>query len=419
MKSKKLLSVVLLVVFGFSIVLTGCGSNNGGGTAEEGPIKIGAIVSLSGAKADIGQDDKRGLDFALKKINESGGVLGRQLELIYEDDKGDPTTCVSAGEKLVNKDNVDAIVGTYGSTEVYALLGALKKYEPIVVLSGAGAPKVEAQFGQEDWFFHLYPWSYYYWSTAADFLDKTEPRPTTIALAYEDTLYGTDHSTYAKKYMEQKGFEIVAYESFKSGATDYTSLITKFKNLNPDVFLFIGYVGDAILLTKQAKELDFNPKMYLDTLGVGQEQYKDALGSSSDNVVGIVPWSPACQYPASEEYSGLLPSTQDWVKEFEEIYGRVPTDRAVMEYVSLVSLAQAIEKAGTTDKEAVKAELNNIKTMTPMGYLEFSESDEGGLLQGFKSMVIFQWQNGEKVVIFPEESANGEILYPTPAWNQR
>ncbi|MBI5606799.1 MAG: ABC transporter substrate-binding protein, partial [Deltaproteobacteria bacterium] len=247
-------------------------------------VKIGVILPLTGTNAVLGQEEKRGVDMAIEKINAAGGCLGKKVELIIEDSKADPTVIVSAAEKLINRDKVVALNGGYTSVETLAFLAAMKKYEPVAVWQGGGAVKIDKMYGKERWFFMLHPRSPDYQYTLAAYLSTIQPKPKTIAIAYEDTSYGVDHSKVAKEALTRAGFELVAFEPFKSGSLDYAPLVTKIKGTNPDIFYFIGYAGDAILITKQAKELGFSPKMLLDTVGVGFPEYYDSLKKDAEYV---------------------------------------------------------------------------------------------------------------------------------------
>jgi branched-chain amino acid transport system substrate-binding protein len=382
-------------------------------------MKIGVILPLTGPTAVIGQEEKRGVDMAIEKINASGGALKKKVELIIEDNKGDPTVIVSAAEKLITRDKVVALTGGYSSVESLALLAAMKKYEPVTVWQGGGAVKMDQMYGKERWFFMLHPRSPDYQRNITDFLSEIQPRPKRIAIVYEDTSYGVDHSKVAKQYLTEKGFELVTFEPFKSGTLDFSPLLTKIKGAKPEIFYWIGYAGDSILLTKQAKELGFTPKMLLDTVGVGFPEYRDSLKKDSEYVCGIEVWAPSTRFPASAQYPQFFPKTGDWVAEYQKRYNREPNYWSIISYVSLITLTNAINKAGATDKEKLITALEATDTMTPMGHMKFFKNQFGAIHQSFHEMVVFQWQKGEKVTLWPKKGAGGTLWYPLPDWEKR
>ena len=388
--------------------------------AAEDEIRIGAVWGLTGPTAGVSQEGRRGMEMAQELINRKG-VLGKKIRVIFEDDKADPAVGVSATEKLITQDKVVAFVGGVGSTICNAMLGAFEKYNPrpIGVLTGCGATTIEQRFGKDRGYFFVHPWEYYYQSTMRDFLLSLTPRPQTVFIAHEDRLYGTSHAKMADEYFREAGFKVVAREGFKSGAPDLTPLLTRAKGMNPDVFYWIAYGADAILITKQGKELGFNPRLYASTVQLGTQEYRDAVGlDNAEAFVGITVWEPNASFPVSREWPDLLPSTRDWVREYTARYKREPHYYAIMSYVALVAAAKGIEAAGSLDREKVVAAIEKINTMSPMGPLRFSPS-KFAVNHAFKQMMIFQWQKGQKALLFPQDAATGTVRYPFTPWTQR
>lgn len=382
-------------------------------------IRIGSVWGLTGPTAGTSQEGRRGTEMAQEFINKKG-VLGRKIRVIFEDDKGDPAVGVSAVEKLITQDKVHALVGGYGSTICNAMLGAFQRYtpRPLAVLTGCGATTIEQRFGQEPSYFFVHPWEYYYQSTVRDFLASLSPRPQTVFIAHEDRLYGTSHAKMAEDYLKEAGFKVVAKESFKSGTPDLTPLLTRAKGMNPDVFYWIAYGADAILITKQGKELGFNPRMYISTVALGTQEYRDAVGTeNAEGFLGVTVWEPISNFPASREWPDLFPSNKEWVREYTARYKREPHYFAVMGYVALVATAKAIEAAGSLDRDKVAAALARIDTMSPMGPLKFTPS-KFARYHVVKQMFVFQWQKGEKVLVFPKEVATGTLHHPFPGWRR-
>lgn len=373
-------------------------------------IKIGAIIPLSKASfAEAGEEQRRGFLMALDEINKSGGVLGKKVDLIIEDDQGQPSVGIAAAEKLITRDKVVALIGGYSSTVTYAQLNAIQRYKPLVAWIGASSTKVEHAFGPKEWFFHYHPWDYYRQSTVRDFLLGINPRPKTVAIAYEDGIYGTSSRDYAVKYLKEKNFKIVFDEGFKSGSSDFTPMLTKIKNVNPDVFYWVAYAGDTTLIMKQAKEIDLNPKLFL-SVAINFPQYKPSLGATGDYVAGVDVWIPGMK----------LPETVAWMKKFEKLYPkRTPEYWVPLAYTNLMTVVDAIKRAGTTDKDKVIAAMKKTHYNSPLGLITFEKSEEGGLHQAIRQQIITQWQNGVSQVVFPENEATAKLLYPTPKWSSR
>jgi len=373
-------------------------------------IKIGAVLPLSKAAfAQAGEEQRRGLLMALEEINQAGGVLGKKVDLTLEDDTGEPSVGIAAAEKLLTRDKVVALIGGYSSTITYAQLNAIQRLEPFVAWVGASSTKVEHEFGPKRWFFHYHPWDYHRQSTIRDFLLGLSPRPKAVAIAYEDGIYGTTSRDYAVQYLKEKGFEIVFDERFKSGSSDFTPMLTKIKKANPEIFYWVAYAGDTTLLMKQAKEIDFNPKLFL-SVAINFPQYKSSLGATGDYVAGVDVWIPGMK----------LPETVKWMEKFNKAYpGRTPEYWAPLAYSNLMTVVEAIKRAGSTDKEKLIAAMEKTDYNSPMGKMTFKKSEEGGLHQAIDEQIITQWQSGVSYVVYPASKATGKLIYPTPDWKKR
>jgi len=403
MKLKKIIMLIIILSLILPLSLISCKKEEKPEAKE--PIKIGAVIPLSGgAFAQAGQEQRYGLLMAEREINEKGGILGRRLELIIEDDQCKSETGIAAATKLITQDKVVALIGGYSSTITFAQMNAIASYEPIVVWMGASSVKVEHEFGPKKWFFHLHPWDYHRQKTVVDFLESINPKPKTIALTYEDGIYGTTSAEYFRKYAQGK-FEIVFDEPHKSGSSDFTSLLTKAKAKNPDIFYSVSYAGDYLIQIKQAKEIGFKPKGFVIVAPLFPG-YKDSLGKDGDYVVGVNPWAPTLKI---EGLSDWLERFHKWFPEKQEIEYWVP-----LAYANLMCVADAINRAGSLDKNKIIEALEKTDLMTPFGRLTFKPSDEGGLHQAFTDLVMVQWQNLEPVVVFPKNLAGGNYIYPIP-----
>jgi branched-chain amino acid transport system substrate-binding protein len=398
----------MLGLWGMGLILAGffCG----GPVMAQDTIKIGAVLPLSKAAfAQAGEEQRRGLLMALEEVNQAGGVLGKKVDLIIEDDTGEPSVGIAAAEKLLTRDKVVALIGGYSSTITYAQLNAIQRLEPFVAWVGASSTKVEHEFGPKRWFFHYHPWDYHRQSTIRDFLLSISPRPKKVAIAYEDGIYGTTSRDYAVKYLKEKGFEVVFDERFKSGSSDFTPMLTKIKKANPEVFYWVAYAGDTTLLMKQAKEIDFNPKVFL-SVAINFPQYKPSLGATGDYVAGVDVWIPGMK----------LPETVKWMEKFNKAYpGRTPEYWAPLAYTNLMTVVEAIKRAGSTDKEKLIAAMEKTDYNSPMGKMTFKKSEEGGLHQAIDEQIITQWQSGNSYVVYPASKATGKLIYPTPNWKNR
>lgn len=403
---KRWLAVLVFICI-FSLVLSGCGEGKEpAGTGEE-PIKVGIIIPLSGSAADSGQQMRNGYLTALHEIEENGWILeGREIELVFEDGKGDPTTAVAALEKLVTRDHTEIILGTISSTVDVALAEPMLRYEPIFGCTGGASSSVEGAFGDAKWFFHYHPWEYDNVRSLGEAMIEVGG-PGKLVLAYEDGIFGTSNIEMIKEILAPQGFELVKTLPFKSGSADLSSVLTQAKNIEHDYFIWIGYPADATTMASQMKEINYAPKL---TVGY-TPGWPDGFGDlpEGEYMTALGMWSPTIPTAA----------TQKFVEDYTAVAGEAPkTYWAAMAYVNLLTMADAIDKAGSTDKEAIIAALEAGSWETPLGTLKFHQSRVSPHA-GFDYQVLMQWQNGKLEVIAPEELATAESVYPVPAWNER
>ena len=370
--------------------------------AQDGsPIRIGVPLPLTGPLAGAGTQLQWGIEYAAKEANDAGGVFGRQLELIIEDTKGEPNTSATVAAKLGGQDKVDAVVGGFGSTSDFALLSAIQRYEPIFVHPGSSSVRLEENFGKNPWYFHVYIWDYHRQKAAVNFF-KSVPGLKTVAIAYEDKLYGTDGSKFTEKFAKEAGLEVVMNEPFRAGTPDFSPILNRVKALDPDVLFVIGYSGDNLQVARQSQQLGIKPKLIV-TQGAGEK--RSDFVDAGDGVVVLDLWSS----------KQTTPGLAEWVKKAEAARGGEVVSTAVQGYVAMRTLIDAAEAAGKWDKDTIIAKLSEMTFDTPYGKVKYGPSDLGGLHQLIteKTMIAVQYAPGGGFdVVWPEDKAAAKLVYP-------
>lgn len=368
---------------------------------DKPPIKIGVPLPLTGPLAGAGTQLQWGIQYAAKEANDAGGVLGRQLQLIIEDTKGEPNTSATVAAKLGGQDKVDAVVGGFGSTADFALLSAIQRYDTIFVHPGSSSVRLEENFGKNPWYFHVYIWDYHRQKAAVNFF-KSVPGLKTVAIAYEDKLYGTDGSKFTMKYAKEAGLDVVMNEPFRAGTPDFSPILNRVKALNPDVLFIIGYSGDNLQVARQAQQLNIKPKLLV-TQGAGEK--RSDYGKAGDNVVVLDLWSS----------KQTTPGLAEWVKKANEARGGEVVSTAVQGYVAMQTLIDAANAAGKWDRDAIIAKMSEMTFDTPYGKVKYGPSDLGGLHQLIteKTMIAVQYQpDGGFEVVWPDDKAAAKLVYP-------
>jgi branched-chain amino acid transport system substrate-binding protein len=228
----------------------------------------------------------------------------------------------------------------------------------------------------------------------------------TVALVNEDTLFPKATVQGTIELAKKKGLQVVFVEAYPKGNTDFSAILTKIRAANPDVLGGATYFDDAVAITRQMKELNVNPKMYGVTVGGDLPKFYELLGKNAEFVYGSTQWEPELPYPGAKEFS------EAHKKEFP---GADLSYHAAGGYGGCQVLVEAIRRAGSLDGEKIREQILKLDTNTVYGGFKV---DQDGF-QISHRMVTFQWQEGRKVIVWPDELATGKPLFPTPPWSQR
>ena len=368
----------------------------------QGPIRVGASISLTGTYAALGQNQHRGYQLCMKHVNDKGGVLGRKLEFVIYDDQSQPATGVRLYEKLITQDKVDLVLGPYSSAITEAVANVNEKYKMPMVAPMASTTSIFKK-GRKFVFMVQSP-AEVYLEGLIDVAAKNGLK--TVALINEDTLFPKASVQGTVELAKKKGLQVVFVEAYPKGNTDFSALLTKLRAANPDVLGAATYFDDAVAITRQMKELNVNPKLYGVTVGGDLPKFYELLGKNAEFVYGATQWEPELPYPGSKEFLAA------YTKEFP---GADLSYHSAGGYAGCQVLVEAVRQAGSLDgeklREAIlKLDYNNV-------YGGFKVDADG--FQVSHKMVMFQWQDGKKVIVWPDELAAGKARFPTPPWNQR
>ncbi|RME81359.1 MAG: branched-chain amino acid ABC transporter substrate-binding protein [Caldilineae bacterium] len=385
-----------------------------GAPAEEMPakvIRIGAAVSDTGKYAREGGDTRHGYLLWLDWVNEEyGGIkVGDErykVELIMYDDEGDPDTTAKLVEKLITEDKVDFLLGPYSSGLTKSASAIAEKYDMIMV-EGNGASESLFERGFKNLFGVLTP-AGNYTQSALEAVSKQGAK--SVVIAYEDTAFPTSVAEGAQRWAQEYGMEILAVETYPKDVADVSSIMTKFKDLNPDVFVGGGHFNDALLFVRAAKELDFSPKAMIITVGPSNPKFVQEVGADANYIIGPTQWEASMSY--EDPYFG---TAKDYYDRYLAKWGEPPTYQAAESTATALVLQLAIEQAGSLETAAVREALKNMDITTFYGPIKF---DETGKNVG-KPMGSIQIQDGEIVVVAPESAAVADLIYPMPPWSER
>ncbi len=371
------------------------------GALAQAPIKIGASLSLTGTYAQPGSYQKEGYELCQDHLNAKGGLLGRKIEFVFYDDQSMPATGVRLYEKLITEDKVDAVMGPYSSPITEAVANVSEKYQKVMVSPLAATTSIFKK-GRKYIFMVISP-AEAYLDGLVDMAAKRGLK--TIAVINEDTLFTKASAVGVAEIAKKKGMQAVFQEAYPKGNTDFSALLTKLKAANPDVIAASTYFDDAVAITRQMKELNVNAKMYGVTVGGDLPKFHELLKQNAEYVYGATQWEGNLPYPGQKEF----------VDSYQKKFGHEPVYHSAAGYAGCVIYGEAVKRAGTLDSDRVRDQLLKLETRTFFG--DYKVDGDG--FQVAHKMVMFQWQDGKKVTVWPDDLANGKPRYPTPGWGQR
>jgi branched-chain amino acid transport system substrate-binding protein len=367
----------------------------------QGPIRIGASLSLTGTYAKLGKNQHEGYQLCEKDLNAKGGLLGRKVQFVVYDDQSMPATAVRLYEKLITEDKVDAIMGPYSSPVTEAAVNVTEKYKKVMVAPLAATTSIFKK-GRKYVFMVISPAEVY----LEGLIDMAAKRGLkTIAVVNEDTLFSKAAASGAVELAKKKGMQVVFTEAYPKGNTDFSALLTKVKAANPDVLAAATYFDDAVALTRQMKELDVNPKMYGVTVGGDLPEFYDTLKQNAEYIYGATQWEPTLPYPGNQE----------WFETYRKEFGHDPSYHSAAGYAGCVIYAEAAKRANNLDADKVREQLLKLEMRTIFG--DYKVEADG--FQVAHKMVTFQWQKEKKATVWPDDLAKAKPLFPTPPWTSR
>lgn len=358
-------------------------------------VKVGVVNSLSGVFAAFGERYNTGMQVAAEEINANGGINGEPLELIIQDDRSDAQSALAAVEAL-NKQNVPLIIGSYASgiTGPMSRVATRQKI-PFIVLGSADDSITKPG---SDWVFRAKHNSTIVANVYFDYFDylrESNEGMNKIAIMYGNGAWPTSVSEEGIRQAKARGYDVVGTQAYDQGTTDFRPILNKFRASSPDILLTSSYADDGIAIARQIVEVGLGTKVVAIDTASSMYSFIEQVGPNSENIVSAVSWSPDVQYEGARELYDRLKEKAKEDPSFYEAEG----------YLALTVAADALRRAGSVDREAVRDALAKTDLKTPVTNVKFDDYD------GFKGQnpiqsVIVQIQDGHHVTVFPENLAS-------------
>jgi branched-chain amino acid transport system substrate-binding protein len=388
--------------------------------AQAPEVAIGIIYPLSGASAQIGVDAQKSFETALDIINKDfdfnlplargeglPGLGGAKIRLVFADHQADPQKGRAEAERLITQEKVCAIIGTYQSAVAVTISQICERYQIPFMSADNSSPSLHRR-GLK-FYFRAAPHDEMFSAAMFDFFDAMKKKGTkidTLSLFHEDTIFGTDSGNAQLKLANERGYKVVADIKYRSNSPSLSAEVQQLKAGNADVLMPSSYTTDGILLIKTMAELGYKPSSIVaQDAGFSEKALYDAVGDKLEGVIsrGSFSLDLAAKRPMVGKINAM----------FKERSGKDLNDFSSRQFMSLIVMAEAINRAKSTDGDKIREALTATdipgeNTIMPWKRVKFDEMGQNN----DADPVLLQYVGGKFVTIFPPQAAVAEALWP-------
>ncbi len=392
--------------------------------AQVKEVLIGAIYPMSGAGAQTGIDARHAMETAVEIVNESielnlplgpGAGLphlgGAKIRVIFADHQGDPQKGRAEAERLITQDKVVALVGAYHSSVAAVVSQVADRYQIPFLAADSSSPSLHRR--NLKWFFRTSAHDEMFSTAMFDFFADLKKRDGIsvdgVSLFFEDTIFGTDSSNVQRKLGAERGIKILSETRYRANGPSLTSEVQQIKSAGAKVLMPSSYTTDAILLMKTMGELGYKPDAIIaQAAGFAEQAFLEAVGPKADGVIsrGSFALDIAAKRPMVAEVNAL----------YKKRSGKDFNDNSARQFTGLLVMADAIDRAGSTEAAAIRAALQKTdipgeRTIMPWAGIKFDEAGQNANA----SPVLMQLQGGVYRTIWPFDVASAPVVWPMPA----
>jgi branched-chain amino acid transport system substrate-binding protein len=380
---------------------------SGSATAGGAPIKIGVSLPLSGDFAEPGKGIKEGYEAWADDVNKAGGLLGRQVQLIFRDDASDANRVTSDYESLISRDKVDLVFGPF-STRLVIPGAKVAEANKMLFLEPAGAAPDVFKQGFEYLFYAAPAVADDHYDYLAEYIVAMpeDQRPKTAAYAAMDDPFAQGTAYGLKDAMEKAGIKTVASEVYPPDTTNFQPIAAKIANKDADLFVGGTQYEDSVGLVRAFQELDYQPRMAAFSTGPTLPQFDKALGDAVNGILSPVGWALESGFETNQEF----------VDAFKAKFNKEPNEDAANGYTVGQIAAAAIQAVGCAEQGECQTKLRDhvrkTEFTTVVGPLRF---DEAGRPQS-AHMIQQKIDNKTEIVLPDGPVKTADLVHPKPEW---
>jgi branched-chain amino acid transport system substrate-binding protein len=388
--------------------------------AQTSEVVIGVIYPLSGASAQIGVDAQKAFETAADIINKNydfdlplargeglPGLGGAKVRLVFADHQADPQKGRAEAERLITQEKVCAIIGSYQSAVAVTISQICERYQTPFMSADNSSPSLHRR-GLK-FYFRASPHDEMYSKAMFDFFDAMKKKGTkieTLSLFHEDTIFGTDSGNAQTKLASERGYKIVSDIKYRANSPSLSVEVQQIKAANADVLMPSSYTTDGILLVKTMGELGYKPPAIVaQDAGFSEKALYDAVGDKLEGVIsrGTFSLDLAQKRPMVGRINDM----------FKEKSGKDFNDYSSRQFMALILMADAINRAKSTDGDKIRdalaaTDIPGEQTIMPWRRVKYDEMGQNN----DADPVLLQYTGGKFVTIFPPQAAVAEATWP-------
>src|SRR5271154_857580 len=388
--------------------------------AQTSEVVIGIIYPFSGASAQQGVDAQKSYETALEIINKDydfdlplakgeglPGLGGAKIRLVFADHQADPQKGRAETERLITQEKVCAVIGTYQSSVAVTVSQVCERYQIPFLSADNSSPSLHRR-GLK-FYFRAAPHDEMYSAAMFNFFDAMKKKGTkieTLSLFHEDTIFGTDSGNAQIKLAGERGYKIVSDIKYRANSPSLSAEVQQLKAANADVLMPSSYTTDSILLIKTMVELGYKANAIVaQDAGFSDKALYDAVGDKLEAAISRSTFS--LDLATKRPMVGTINAM------YKERSGKDLNDLTSREFMGLLVMADAINRAKSTDGQNIRnalatTDISGEQTIMPWRRIKFDEMGQNNDAEP----VLLQYVGGKFVTIYPLQAAIAEAIWP-------
>jgi branched-chain amino acid transport system substrate-binding protein len=364
--------------------------------------------------AEVGRDHRAGYELWLELVNKAGGILGRPVELIFEDNRTNTEVAVAQYERLITVRKVDLLFATFSSLLSFPTSAVAERYRYVYPVTAGGARRIWSRGFKYVFYFQE--------QLAEEIIDglfnamagyKIAPMPKTIGVTHVDDFFANAIAGRVPEGAKRLGMEIVHLVKFPADTTDFLSVVNPLRVKNPDVWIApVASYQAGVDLLRAGITIGYQPKLVFMSTAPTQPEFKRDLGNAVNGVIAHAAWHP------NVKWKGERVSSQEFTRLFNQKYGREPQEDNAIPFAAAQGIQYAIEKTKSVRNDVIRNFLASRTASDPVPtILGPFRWDSRGAPAG-RDFLFLQWVKGNLELVWPNDPdvKTADLLYPKPRW---